>query len=103
MLGHTLKLIRLYNNISLESAAIQLNLWSKLLRKIESHKTKVSLSTLGSLSELYQMPISQILILNDKKEHLQMSDAEIWGEIQRFYVTKKEEPEEIEKRKKLEV
>jgi len=99
MLGHTLKLIRLYNNIDVNAAAIHLNLWPKNLGKIESCKANVSLSTLGRFSKLYQMPISQILILNDMKEHFQISDSVLWEDIERFYITKQDEPEQKSKSK----
>lgn len=99
MLGHTLKLIRLYNGMGVNAVALQMQMWPRMLKKIESCKKGVSLSTLENFSVLYQMPIYQILLLNDKKEHLQVSDSEVWEDIARFYVTKQDEPEEKTKRK----
>lgn len=99
MLGNVLKLVRLYNEVSVNSAASHLNMLPKQLKKIENGKAKVFFSTLGSCSELYQMPISQILILNDMQEHFKVSDAQTWEDIERFYVCKKDEVHEPEKTK----
>ena len=100
MFGHTLKLIRLCNDMSVNAVALQMQIGFRRLNKIENGKTKISLSTLIRFSELYQMPISQILILNDMKEHFKISDSEMWEDIERFYVTKQDEPEEPMKSKK---
>ena len=101
MLGHTLKLIRLYNDISVNDVAIELNVGPKKIRKIEACTAGISLSTLGNFSKIYKMPMEQILIFNDMKEHLQISDSQMWTDIERFYLTKQDEQQE--KRIKLEV
>ena len=101
MLGYTLKLIRLYNNMSANLVATQMQLEPKKLLKIERCKVKLSLSSLAKFSELYQMPISQILILNDMKEHFKLSDAKLWEDIERFYVTKQDKIDEVANQKQL--
>lgn len=101
MLGYTLKLIRLYNNMSANLVATQTQLEPKYLLKIERCKVKLSLSSLAKFSEFYQMPISQILILNDMKEHFKLSDAKLWKDIERFYVTKQDEIDEVANQKQL--
>jgi len=99
MLGNVLKLVRLYNDVSINSAASHLNMLPKQLKKIESGKAKVFFSTLERVSELYQMPISQILVLNDIQEHFKVSNGQTWEDIERFYVCKQDELTEKEKTK----
>lgn len=87
MLGNTLRLIRFANNnISINYVASQMNMTPRFIRRIESGQAKLSLSTLISFSNFYQIPISQILIFNDLKESLKVTDEEALEHIKRYFV-----------------
>lgn len=87
MLGNTLRLIRIANNdMSVNYVAGQMKMPSRYIRRIESGQAKLSLSILTSFSDFYQIPISQILIFNDFKERLKVSDEEALEHIKRYCV-----------------
>lgn len=85
MLGSTLKLIRIANELSLNKVSRKLNLRISLIKRIERNETKISLNTLYKFASFYQIPISKILILNDFQEHFNMTNERILEDIKNYY------------------
>lgn len=101
MVGNILKLVRTYNDISIDCVALKLNLLPEEIKRIETNRNKIFLSSLEKFSEIYQMPISQILVLSDMQKHFSLDDYKILDDIKRYYVCSHDEVISTEKTKKL--
>jgi len=97
MLGNTLKLIRISNNMSYSFVAKELNLKISLIKDIEADKTKLSLNTLNMFSDFYQIPVSKILLLNDFQERFLISEDRMIEDIKTYYEIKREQDNIITK------
>ena len=91
MIGNVLKLIRIYNEMSISEVSRKTCLNPNLISKLENGKTKIYLKTLIKLSECYKIPISQILYLNDMKESFFIDNRKLINDIKLFYICKSEE------------
>jgi len=97
MLGNTLKLIRISNNMSYSFVSKELNLKISLIKDIEADKTKLSLNTLNMFSDFYQIPVSKILLLNDFQERFLISEDRMIEDIKTYYEIKREQDNIITK------
>lgn len=91
MLGNTLRLIRISNCMSYNYVSSNLNLKISIIKDIENGKTNLSLTTLNKFSELYDIPVSKILLLNDFGERFMFTDERMIDDIQTYYQLKQEQ------------
>lgn len=85
MLGNTLKLIRIANDMSVSFVSRGTQLKISLIESIENGDTKVSLSTLNIFSDFYKIPVSKILLLNDFHERFLVSEERMIEDIKNYY------------------
>ena len=84
MLGNILILVRITNeDMHIEQVSRQMNLNIKTIRSIENGIKKLSLTTLEQFSKIYQIPLSQLLMIY--KSMKKLTDRQILRQINDYY------------------
>lgn len=87
MIGRILRLIRETNNLSEELAAKEMGLKVEDIRKLESDLAEsLSIRTLRIIANFYDIPLFQILCLDEVSEETGLSDEDIIEAISIYYL-----------------
>jgi len=87
MLGYTLRLIRIANDISIKEVAIKTNISPSFICEIEKNKKKPSLELLNKLSQFYEIPSSKIIELCELAEIKCLSYQKLLIKILEYYLS----------------
>lgn len=101
MLGETLRIVRVATgNIKQKEVANAVGVSRVYISEIEKGKSTPSLKLLTKLSEFYNIPLSQLLLIDDLAEKQSLTYQQTLIMVLDYYLSKETE-EESEKTKKL--